>query len=217
MLALKNWLQIIGTRDWTTNILIRWAMVSDRNGRYSKVRRAMLCIEHGVPLIANISVTNFRCQFTLTSLKSNKNKTGRHIWIDFNTLENDEEDFDSLQCFIDECFKRIVMGKPNSADSLQQTRSIYKKKWPRRFTRASFTTDQWHGEHFADDRQNYYFLIYGLLNRGGPVQEKCQFFWGQYGHNGFLKGLLVQCVILAREVSLSIVWLDLITNFCRNR
>lgn len=49
------------------------------------------------------------------------------------------------------------------------------------------------------------FLIYGLLNRGGPVQEKCQFFGGQYGHNGFLKGLVVQCVILAREVSLSIV------------
>lgn len=50
-----------------------------------------------------------------------------------------------------------------------------------------------------------FFLIYGLLNRGGPVQEKCQFFLGQYGHNGFLKGLVVQCVILAREVSLSIV------------
>lgn len=67
---------------------------------------------------------------------------------------------------------------------------------------------------FCRWQTNFFFLIYGLLNRGGPVQEKCQFFWGQYGHNGFLKG---QCVILAREVSLSIVWLDLITNFRRNR
>lgn len=51
---------------------------------------------------------------------------------------------------------------------------------------------------------NFFFLIYGLLNRGGPVQEKWQFFWGQYGHNGFLKG----CVILASIIKYCWTWFN---------
>lgn len=56
----------------------------------------------------------------MTALKSNKNKNWRHIWINFNTLENDEEDFDSLQ-FYWWVFQAHCYGETkHSADSLQQ-------------------------------------------------------------------------------------------------
>lgn len=147
----------------------------------------------------------------MTALKSNKKKTGRHIWNYFNTLENDE-DFDSLQCFIDECFKRIVMGKPNTVQTPSNKHApSTKRSGPEDSPEPASPQTSGTVNILQMTDKIIIFLIYGLLNRGGPVQEKCQFFWGQYG---FLKG---QCVILGREVSLSIVWLDLITNFCRNR
>lgn len=143
-----------------------------------------LCsIEHGVPLIANISVTNFRCQFTLTALKSNKKKTGRHIWNYFNTLENDE-DFDSLQCFIDECFKRIVMGKPNTVQTPSNKHApSTKRSGPEDSPEPASPQTSGTVNILQMTDKIIIFLIYGLLNRVGPVQEKCQFLrpiWSQW-------------------------------------